>query len=109
MFDSLFRLTRPLLILFALLVPATAYAADAPVQTAWRLLDYFAVDYPGAVSGGRIVSQAEYAEMREFSASVSRRLAALPPKPERAALIAEARALEAAIAGKGAQIGRTSW
>src|ERR1044072_7985761 len=88
MFDSLFRLTRPLLILFALLVPPTAYAAEAPVQPAWRLLDYLAVDYPGAVSGGRIVSQAEYAEMREFSASVSRRLAALPPQPERAPVCA---------------------
>jgi high-affinity iron transporter len=102
MFDSLFRLTRPLLLLFALLMPVSAHAANAPVQTAWRLLDYLAVDYPGAVSGGRIVSQAEYDEMREFSASVSRRLAALPPRPERAALIAEARALEAAIAARAA-------
>jgi len=102
MFDFLLRLTRPLLVLLALLVPAAAQAADAPVQIAWRLLDYLAVDYPGAVSGGRIVSQAEYAEMREFSASVSRRLAALPPKPERAALVGEARALEAAIAGRAA-------
>ena len=100
MFDSLLRLTRPLLILVALLIPAAARADDAPVQIAWRLLDYLAVDYPGAVSGGRIVSQAEYAEMREFSASVSRRIAALPANPRRAALVSEARALEAAIEGK---------
>jgi high-affinity iron transporter len=38
----------------------------AAVQTTWRLLDYLAVDYPGAVRDGRIVSQAEYDEMREF-------------------------------------------
>ncbi|HEV2815796.1 MAG TPA: FTR1 family protein [Allosphingosinicella sp.] len=105
MFNSLFRLKR-LFLLFVLLaavpLPAAAHAADAPVQTAWRLLDYVAVDYPGAVAGGRIVSQAEYDEMREFSASVSRRLAALPARPQRAALVAEARALEAAIARKAA-------
>jgi high-affinity iron transporter len=70
------------------------------VQTAWRLLDYLAVDYPGAVSGGRIVSQSEYGEMREFAGSVSQRISALPAHPQRAALLAEARALEAAIAVK---------
>ena len=102
MFDSLSRLTRPLLILLALLLPTAAHADDASVQTVWRLLDYLAVDYPGAVADGRIVSQAEYGEMREFSASVSRRIAALPAGPQRAALIADARRLEAAIAGRAA-------
>ena len=52
------------------------------MQTAWRLLDYLAVDYPrrGRRTGGSI-SPSEYAEMREFSASVSQRIAALPAKP----------------------------
>jgi high-affinity iron transporter len=105
MFDSLSRLKRlPLLfaLLAALLVPAAARADDAAVQTAWRLLDYLAVDYPGAVAGGRVTSPSEYAEMREFSGSVSRRIAALPAGPRRAALLAEARGLEAAIARKAA-------
>src|ERR1043165_3275960 len=93
---------RLFLLLAALLLPSAARADDAQVQTAWRLLDYLAVDYPGAVSGGRIVSQAEYAEMREFSASVSRRIAALPVHPQRAALLSEARALEVAIDRKAA-------
>jgi high-affinity iron transporter len=105
MFDFLFRLKRLLLLVLltaGLFAPTAAQADDAAVQTAWRLLDYVAVDYPGAVADGRIVSQAEYAEMREFSASVSRRLAALPANPQRAALVGEARALETAIAARAA-------
>jgi len=105
MFESCFRLTRRLLaalLLAALVVPAAARADDAAVQTTWRLLDYVAVDYSGAVQDGRIVSEAEYAEMREFSASVSRRLAALPAHPQRASLVAEAGRLEAAIARRDA-------
>ncbi len=52
----------------------------------------------GAVQDGRIVSQLEYDEMREFSASVTQRLGALPPHRERAALVADARRIEAAVA-----------
>lgn len=95
-----------LAILMGLLIPLTALHA-APnadpndVQTAWRLLDYVAVDYNGAVEGGRIKSAAEYAEMTEFAGSVSQRLAALPPKPERAALIAGVARLQSVIGRKG--------
>ena len=92
-----FRWLLPLLLLA---LPMPARADDAAVQTAWRLLDYVAVDYRGAVADGRIVSQAEYDEMREFSASVTTRLAALPPNPRRAFLVSEARRLEAAVARK---------
>jgi len=88
------------LLLIALPVPARAQAPSQAVQTAWRLLDYVAVDYRGAVADGRVISAAEYAEMREFSASVTTRLGALPANPARAALIAEARQLEAAVARK---------
>lgn len=80
---------------------AMAHAETADVQTAWRLLDYMAVDYGGAVSGGRIKSASEYAEMTEFAASVSARLAALPPTPERARLIEGATRLQAVVAAKG--------
>jgi high-affinity iron transporter len=95
-----------LVILLGLLMPLTALHA-APkadpndVQTAWRLLDYVAVDYDGAVEGGRIKSAAEYSEMTEFAGSVSQRLAALPPKPERAALIAGVARLQSVIGRKG--------
>ncbi len=81
---------------------AIAHAETADVQTAWRLLDYMAVDYGGAVSGGKIKSASEYAEMSEFAASVSARLATLPPTPARARLIEGATRLQAVVAAKGA-------
>ncbi|MBN9506655.1 MAG: cytochrome c/FTR1 family iron permease [Sphingopyxis granuli] len=103
---SLFRLPF-LLILFVALsgsipYPASARADTGEVQTVWRLLDYVAVDYAGAVSNGRVTSAAEYAEMTEFSATVQSSIAALPAKPERARLVAEAKELQAAIASKAA-------
>ena len=95
---SVRRLLAPVLLLLAALVlPSTARADTAAVQTTWRLLDYIAVDYRGAVENGRVISPFEYAEMREFSASVTQRLGALPAHPARAQLLADARALQAAI------------
>ncbi|HEX2803476.1 MAG TPA: FTR1 family protein [Sphingomicrobium sp.] len=85
-----------------LAAPASASSTAQEVQTSWRLLDYIAVDYREAVTGGRVVNQLEYDEMIEFSAGVSDKLAALPAKPERAALIEEARALQSAVARKAA-------
>lgn len=84
-------------------LPTAARADVEDVQTAWRLLDYVAVDYGGAVSGGRVQSPTEYSEMTEFASTVSTRLNALPPRPERRALIAGAKRLEAVIARKGAE------
>ena len=99
-------LARALAVLLCLLaVPAALHAAPAAdpndVQTAWRLLDYMAVDYGGAVEGGRVKSASEYAEMTEFAGSVSSRLATLPPRPERAALLSGAARLQGVIARKG--------
>jgi high-affinity iron transporter len=92
------RLLSPFFLLFAALILPTAARADtAAVQTAWRLLDYVAVDYRGAVANGRVISQSEYAEMREFAATVIQRLNALPANPAKPALVAEARTLEAAV------------
>jgi high-affinity iron transporter len=91
-----------LLIAFAGLVlsgtPAAAQAED--VQTAWRLLDYIAVDYREAVQGGRIVNPLEYDEMVEFSASVRERLKALPAKAGKDELVQGAAELQKAIAAK---------
>jgi high-affinity iron transporter len=89
-----------LALLVALAAASPAAAVDNPVQTSWRLLDYIAVDYPGAVSGGRVVSQSEYAEMREFSASVHEKLQALPAKPEKPRLMAADQRLRTAIETK---------
>jgi len=83
----------------ALQTPALAQEAP-PAQVAWRLLDYIAVDYSGAVQDGRVVSAAEYAEMQEFSRTVRTRLAALPETSARAGLVRAADTLAADIAGK---------
>ncbi|WP_044563069.1 cytochrome c/FTR1 family iron permease [Azospirillum sp. B4] len=77
-----------------------AWAETAPAQTIWRLLDYVAVDYPGAVVDGRVVSDSEYAEQAEFAASARERMEALAPTPALPRLEAQADALKAAIAAK---------
>ena len=80
--------------------PARAATGDEDVQTAWRLLDYVAVDYRGAVVDGRITNAAEYAEMVEFSSTVEAKIAMLPAKPGRTSLVAEASALRNLIVRK---------
>src|SRR3569833_863600 len=92
-----FGLGRWFAILLALMVAGPALAHNDEVQTTWRLLDYLAVDYSGAVSNGKVVSASEYAEMREFSASVHDKLAALPNKPGKAALMSSSDRLRTAI------------
>lgn len=95
-----------LLILFlaiGLAPPASAQAPSAPeAQVAWRLLDYVAVDYAGAVSNGRVVNAAEYDEMIEFGAQIRARLDALPAAPAKAGLIRRAEQLQASIREKAA-------
>src|SRR3546814_4538068 len=85
-----------MLLLFA--VAGVAYA-NPQAQTLWRLLDYIAVDYPAAIGeDGKVVSQLEYDEMTEFSATVRKGLARLPAHPSGPALDAQAGALQDAIA-----------
>lgn len=86
--------------LFALISFGAARAEPRDVETTWRLLDYIAVDYAGAVSRGTVASASEYAEQKEFAATVAAKLAALPPKPEREALAREAVRLQHAIDDK---------
>lgn len=82
------------------LLVGTAKANEADVKRVWQMLDYLAVDYAGAVKDGAVLSQSEFDEMREFAKTSQSKLAALEPKPEREALVAEAGALAAAIEGK---------
>jgi len=82
------------------LLAAAAQDSETTAQMAWRLLDYIAVDYAEAVSGGEISNQAEYEEMQEFSASARERIAALPPTPEQHVLLRHADELMLAIAQK---------
>ncbi|MBX6741111.1 MAG: FTR1 family iron permease [Acetobacteraceae bacterium] len=86
--------------LLGLFGPHQARADDAAVQTVWRLLDYVAVDYAGAVADGRVLNEAEYAEMLEFAGSAHERIAALPPQAARVQLLRQAEALQAAVTAK---------
>ena len=93
--------------LLALAFFGAARAETSDVETTWRLLDYIAVDYAGAVSHGAVTSPSEYAEQNEFASTVAAKLAALPSKPEQQALLTEAARLQRAIADK-ADAGRVA-
>jgi len=85
------------LVLVALAPTANAEDQAPSAQVAWRLLDYLAVDYPGAVKDGRVVSASEYAEMKEFSGSVRDRIAGLPVTPSKPQLVDGSNKLVSAI------------
>lgn len=80
----------------------TTTSGDA--KQLWQLLDYVAVDYSGAVADGVIISEAEYAEMLDFTENAGKFLQSLPEhasKPNIAEKIAE---LRAAVLRKEASI-----
>lgn len=81
---------------------SVAWADEAPVLTIWRLLDYVAIDYRGAVRGGVVISETEYAEMVEFVGSMKDRLDTLPSSSTKGGLQKQAVELQAAIGGKAA-------
>lgn len=91
-------------LLLVVIWPVWALAAEAPaeVKTIWRLLDYLAVDYRGAVADGAVTSASEYEEMSDFSATVTREISALPAGPDHDDLVAGAHGLQTAIAAREA-------
>lgn len=89
-----------LLIGWAALLPVHAESPPANPRQTWQMLDYIAVDYAGAVQGGRIVAPGEYAEMQEFAGTVRSHLAVLPATPKQPTLLARADRLVAAVAAK---------
>lgn len=95
---SLPRLLLGLLAVAMCFIARPALANEA--GTVWRLLDYMAVDYSGAVDQGQVVNDLEYTEMIEFSAAVRSRIAELPPTDARPALAADAERLQEMIAVK---------
>ena len=97
------RILRLLLVAFALMAaPSTASAAPSDVQTTWQMLNYMSVDYSGAVANGKVVSQSEYSEMREFAGAVRQQIAGLPPSSAKAELLAKAGQFVAAVDRKEA-------
>lgn len=79
--------------------PAPDAEAD-PARLLLHILDYVAVDYGGAVKDGTVVDDGEYAEQVEFVAKARGLLARLAPRPERAALEAQAERLGALVRDK---------
>ena len=84
-----------------------AQADEGPRQL-WQLLDYVAVDYGGAVAKGAVVSDSEYAEMRDFTANAVTQAQALPPHASKQAVVEAANQLQQAVASKvdGVQVAR---
>lgn len=93
-------LAMALAVALAVVFGAQAQAAGTPAETVWRLLDYVAVDYSGAVENGKIISEAEYAEMVEFSETASAEIATLPATAAKPGLVKKVAALKAAIGAK---------
>lgn len=100
------RTLRLVILVLSLLLagtaPAFANPSDEDVQTAWRLLDYVAVDYAGAIADGNVKNPQEYAEMTEFAGAVETKLTALPPAAQKAGLLSEAKAFRGMVAQKAA-------
>src|SRR3546814_14756426 len=95
------RVSRLLSMLLLFAVAGVAYA-NPQAQTLWRLLDYIAVDYPAAIGeDGKVVSQPEYDEMTEFSATVREGLARLSAHSSGPALASQAGPPQDATAAKG--------
>jgi high-affinity iron transporter len=90
-----------------LLVISTAAPAQpmspqttSTVETTWKLLDYVAVDYDGAVNDGKVVSPGEFSEMNEFTATIARQIASLPMNPLKPELEQRASALHDLVTRK---------
>ena len=91
---------KVLAVFAAFLFSGVSHASEADVKRVWQILDYLAVDYAGAVKDGKVVSQSEYDEMKEFVLTARTKIEALEAKGEKAALIAQAIELEAAIGAR---------
>ena len=79
--------------------PASLRAED---QAILHLLDYVGVDYGGAVADGKVKSEEEFKEMKEFSERAAAQIRALPDNPRRAALVADAEKLAQHVAARSA-------
>ncbi|MNM21504.1 Ferrous iron permease EfeU precursor [compost metagenome] len=75
---------------------------------ALHLLDYIGADYPEAVQAGKVVNESEYREQLEFAQALQGLVAAMPAKPEKAALEQGIGTLRKAIAARqdGADVAR---
>jgi high-affinity iron transporter len=88
---------KRLLFGLAFLFFSTLAAAASPVQRLSQMIDYIAVDYPGAVVDGRIENETEYREMLDFARNVRQLTAQLPQGDRKPDLVQAARQLQTLI------------
>lgn len=81
---------------------AAAPVAPADARQLWQLIDYVAVDYAGAVEGGKVVSESEYAEMLDFTENAAKQLQVLPAHDAKPQVVEAIAALRAAVERKAA-------
>ncbi|MGH8085556.1 MAG: FTR1 family protein [Lysobacter sp.] len=81
---QLWLLATLLVLAFAPVAYAQSPGQEAAVV--WRLLDYIAVDYAGAVQDGTVINPAEYAEMQEFATTASEKIVTLPANARKSEL-----------------------
>ncbi|MFN4103147.1 MAG: FTR1 family protein [Tepidimonas sp.] len=93
------RMLSGLAMLLMLTGVAIAQSADS-ARAVLHLLDYIAVDYPGAVENGKIANADEYQEMLEFTGQVHTLIQGLPDRANKPSLLADAAALAAAVEAK---------
>jgi high-affinity iron transporter len=79
---------------------ASAEKSEASARQIWQLIDYVGVDYGGAVVNGAIVSDAEYAEMQDFTGQALQQAKALPDNAGKAELVRALQELREAVAQK---------
>lgn len=89
-----------LALIFGCSLVAPAVSATSSPQVIWRLLDYVAVDYSGAVNDGKVISDSEYKEMTEFATTARRSIEELPASDAKNDLVQRASNLQDAIAQK---------
>ncbi|NQD37640.1 c-type cytochrome [Permianibacter sp. IMCC34836] len=80
----------------------SAPATDAEARQLWQLLDYIAVDYPGAVTNGVVLSAGEYQEMLEFAMRARQQAERLPQGQGKPAVLAAIAQLESSVQEKQA-------
>jgi len=97
---------RLMLAVSLVLAGGTASAAPAgppgtSAQTILHMLDYVGVDYPGAVKDGKVLDESEFREQIDFVTQAITMLGELPDRPERAALVEQARRLRSLVQARG--------
>ena len=86
-------------LLFGLLLALASLQAGAtqPIQRLSQIIDYIAVDYPGAVTLGQIENETEYREMQDFARTALQLAAKLPDSGRKPDIIDAARRLQELI------------